>query len=305
MKIIEIHDLVKTYGQIEAVKSISFHVSKGEFVAFLGENGAGKSTTINIISTLLKKTAGQVVVNGKVLDKDDSEIRKDIGVVFQNKMLDDFLTVQENILCRGRLYGLSDSEINKRLVDIGDKIGINEFMNRKYGKLSGGQRRRADIARALINLPKVLILDEPTTGLDPYTRQSVWECIENLQNKTKLTVFLTTHYMDEAAKADRIIMIDKGVIVENDTPEKLKLKYSHDVLKMYPNNIANVEKTLNEQNIRYKREKECLLVNLKSSLDSIGLINNIKDKLLGFEVICGSMDQVFMALASSEKEQEK
>lgn len=302
MEIIKIENLVKDYGQIKAVKGISLTVKKGEFAAFLGENGAGKSTTINIISTLLKKTSGNVTINNHVLDKDDKSIREDIGVVFQNNMLDDFLTVKENILCRGRLYSLSDEEINKRLDDIGKRIGIDSILNRKYGKLSGGQKRRADIARALINQPKILILDEPTTGLDPYTRQSVWECIENLQKQTNLTVFLTTHYMEEAAKADRIIIIDQGEIVEDDTPENLKLKYSRDVLKMYPKQIENAAKMLSRQDIEFEQEKECLKVDLKTSLDSMKILNEIKNELLGFEVISGNMDQVFMKLASEGKE---
>lgn len=302
MDIIKVSNLVKSYEKVNAVKGISFTVKKGEFVAFLGENGAGKSTTINIISTLLKKTAGEIIVNSHLLDKDDEEIRKDIGIVFQGKMLDDFLSVKENIVSRGQLYGLSKKEITNRINDIGKKIGITSYLNRPYGKLSGGQKRRADIVRALVNRPKILILDEPTTGLDPFTRQSVWDCIVDLQKASGLTVFLTTHYMEEAAKADRIIIIDKGEIVENDTPSNLKLKYSHDVLRLYPKNIDMIIAKLTKECIQYKAIKDRIDINIKSSLDAIDIINNIKAELNRFEVINGNMDQVFMALASNSKE---
>lgn len=301
MDIIKVKNLVKNYNDVHAVKEISFNVEKGKFYAFLGENGAGKSTTINILSTLLKKTSGEVVVNGNVMDKDDNLIRKNIGIVFQQKMLDDFLTVKENLMCRGKLYGLSTKEINDRIIELTGKIGLEEILERKYGKLSGGQKRRADIARALINKPAILILDEPTTGLDPYTRKSVWDCIIKLKEQTLLTVFLTTHYMEEAANADKIIVIDKGNIIENDTPTNLKLKYSKDKLIIYPKKKQEMNEYLNCLDCDFCLGKEKVIVDLKSNLDAIEIINKIKRNILSFEVISGNLDQVFMTLVENNK----
>ena len=296
MSIISINNLVKSYNGTEAVKSISFEVEKGEFIAFLGVNGAGKSTTINIISTLLQKTSGEVIINGNVLDKDDDNIRKDIGVVFQNSMLDDFLTVKENIRCRGRLYGLAAIQIDERISELKEKIGIDKILNKRYEKLSGGQRRRADIARALIHKPKILIMDEPTTGLDPYTRVSLWDFVSNLREENNTTIFLTTHYMEEAAQADRIIVIDEGRIIENDSPANLKMKYSKDILKIYPKEISEMTDYFVSNKIDFKESKNCIEIAVESHTQAIERLVQIKDKISGFEMIKGNMDQVFLAL---------
>ncbi|MEX1377162.1 MAG: ABC transporter ATP-binding protein [Eubacteriales bacterium] len=300
MSIIIVNNLEKKYVNVEAVKSISFSVEEGEFVAFLGVNGAGKSTTINIVSTLLKKTAGIVKIDGNILDKDDDKIRKALGVVFQKPMLDDFLTVRENIQCRGQLYGLSNREIDDRIDDIKTKLGINQILNRRYGKLSGGQRRRADIARALIHNPKILIMDEPTTGLDPYTRESLWKFIEYLREQQNTTIFLTTHYMEEASQADRIIMIDKGEIIENDSPTNLKIKYSRDVLKVYPRKKSEIRDYFMDKEIEFKEETEYFNIHIKNHIQAVEILENLKNKIGGFEMIKGNMDQVFLALTTEE-----
>ncbi|MBN2878229.1 MAG: ABC transporter ATP-binding protein [Clostridia bacterium] len=300
MKIIKVENLCKSYGDTEAVKKIRFDVEEGEFIAFLGENGAGKTTTINILSTLLKKTSGSVEINNAVLDKDDDYIRKSIGVVFQKNMLDDFLTVRENIMIRGKLYGLSKDEVNARLAGIAEKTGISGFLGRRYGKLSGGQKRRADIARALINSPRILILDEPTTGLDPATRINVWECVQSLRKEKNMTVFLTTHYMEEAAECDRIIILVKGRIAENDTPQNLKRKYSKDRLIMYPISDNKLEEMLEGEKREYIKEKNRTIIYLNSSMDAIEILSKTKKEIEDFEVIKGSMDQVFMAVIAKK-----
>lgn len=299
--IIKVSNLVKNYGSLEAVKNISFTVEEGKFYAFLGENGAGKSTTINILSTLLKKTSGEVIINFNELDKQDNKIRKDIGVVFQGNMLDGFLTVKENLICRGTLYGLSKKEIISRMNLLADKIGIAEFLDRPYKKLSGGQKRRADIVRALINKPKILILDEPTTGLDPYTRQCVWESIMELKTQSGLTIFLTTHYMDEASQADKIIIIDKGTITECDTPEMLKLKYSFDKLIVHPKDYKAVENILQTMNRKFITKTQTIQIPLKESLEAIDLLAKLRSYILGFEVQRGNMDQVFMEATNNKR----
>ena len=192
-KAIVIENLTKTYGDLKAVDNISFYVEEGSLFAFLGPNGAGKSTTISILNTFLKPDGGRVEIGGRILGKEDSKIRAEIGAVFQESLLDPLLTVKENLSIRGSFYGLKGKSLKNAVADAIEKSGATDFMNRPYGKLSGGQRRRADIARALINTPKILFLDEPTTGLDPQTRLSVWETVSNLRKEYGMTVFLTTH----------------------------------------------------------------------------------------------------------------
>lgn len=280
---IEVINLKKSYSTVQAVKGINFSVEEGKFVAFLGENGAGKSTTINIMATLLKKTSGDVIINGNKIDANDASIRNDIGVIFQGKMLDDFLTVKENIFSRGRLYGLSKQTIAGRLEHLTKKINLTEFLDRPYGKLSGGQKRRADIVRALINEPKILILDEPTTGLDPYTRKQVWQSIKELQEETNLTVFLTTHYMEEAATADYLIVIDQGEIKAKDTPENLRINYSYDKLFVLPKHQQSMMNKLNEMNLNFTIDRDRLIVSLKNCFDALNIVNELKNDITAFD----------------------
>ena len=194
-KIIEVRQLQKSYKDVKAVNGIDFYVEEGELFAFLGLNGAGKSTTIDMLCTFLKPDRGSIKINNYEVGKDDEKIKSLVGVVFQESVLDELLTVKENLITRSKLYNMSKYEFNKNLEEIADITGIREIINRQYRKLSGGQRRRVDIARALINKPKILFLDEPTTGLDPKTRKNVWDMIRTLQKDNNMTVFLTTHYM--------------------------------------------------------------------------------------------------------------
>jgi len=292
--IIEVRNLVKNFEEVKAVKGISFDVAEGSLFAFLGTNGAGKSTTISVISTLLKKTSGEVSVAGHTLDREDEEIRKNIGVVFQESLLDPLLTVRENVMIRGTLYGLSKEEIVRRMDNLAKEIDTADFMNQRYGKLSGGQRRRADIVRALINQPKILILDEPTTGLDPSTRKKVWEIIGKLKKEQNLTIFLTTHYMEEAAIADNIIVINKGVIVAEGTPEELRLRYSSDRLHIIPLKSKSEElKKAIEKNV-FREDRDKIIVDLSDSVEAIEILNKIKDYIVAFEVIRGNMDDAFI-----------
>ena len=228
--IIEVKNLVKNYKDVHAVNDISFTVEEGSFFAFLGINGAGKSTTINILCTVLEKTSGNVKIGGYDLDKEKNKIKELIGIVFQGSVLDKQLTVKENLESRASYYGLNKKEIAKRIESLTQTFDLSEILKRKYGTLSGGQRRRVDIARALINRPKLLFLDEPTTGLDPKTRLQVWEIIHNLRKETGLTVFLTTHYMEETVDCDNVVIIDSGKIVANDSPHNLKKDYSSNSL---------------------------------------------------------------------------
>ena len=216
--IIEVNGLKKSYGNLEAVRGIDFYVEAGKLFAFLGPNGAGKSTTIDVLCTLLKPTAGTVTVDGHPLEQEDEAIRNSIGVVFQGSVLDPLLTVRENLMVRASFYKMDKQERKAAVREAAITADVMEFIDRPYGKLSGGQRRRADIARALVHTPKILFLDEPTTGLDPKTKESVWQTVFQLQKRTGMTIFLTTHYMEEAAEADYIILINHGLIAAKGTP---------------------------------------------------------------------------------------
>ena len=207
MNVIEVRNLTKKYGDHEAVKGIDLDVKEGELFAFLGENGAGKSTTINILCTILGKTSGDVKICGHVLGREDDLIRKEIGIVFQNLVLDDKLTVKENLYTRGSYYGLGRKQIEERIKEFYDSFELAGIMKQRYGTLSGGQRRRVDIVRALLNKPKILFLDEPTTGLDPKSRKIVWDYIDYLRRTKGMTIFLTTHYMEETRDADHVVIL--------------------------------------------------------------------------------------------------
>ncbi len=301
-KIIEVSELKKSYGKVEAVKGLSFYVEQGKLFAFLGPNGAGKSTTIDIITTFLKKDSGTVRIDGLELGKNDNAIRKIIGAVFQDNMLDGLLTVRENILMRGSLYGLRGAKL-KEAADRAIKAAeVEDFQNRKYGKLSGGQRRRADIARALVNTPKILFLDEPTTGLDPQTRKTVWETISRLQKETGMTVFLTTHYMEEAAKADYVVVIDNGQISARGTPAQLKETYAGDFLKMVPkaDRRQNVAEALKKDGLAFTENAGTITVSIARTMDAVPLIERFKDDLDSLEVLNGTMDDAFIAITGKE-----
>ena len=231
--IIEIEPLRKSFGDVKAVDDLSFQVKEGELFAFLGVNGAGKSTTINIICGELKKDAGSVIIDGFDLDKESSQIKKELGVVFQSSVLDKDLSVRDNLESRAALYGIVGSEFKERLKELASQLEFEDLLKRTLGKLSGGQRRRVDIARALLHRPKILILDEPTTGLDPQTRRLLWNVISDLRKNEKMTVFLTTHYMEEAAEADYVIILDSGKICASGTPLELKNQYTGDFITLY------------------------------------------------------------------------
>ncbi len=292
MKAIEVVNLVKTYGDIEAVKNISFSVEKDSFFAFLGPNGAGKSTTINIIATLLEKNTGTVKVANYELGKDDSSIRRKIGVVFQGSMLDDLLTVKENLEVRGSFYDISKYEVMNRINEINEYLEILSFINQRYESLSGGQRRKADIARALLNWPEILILDEPTTGLDPKSRKDIWKLIEKLRKEKEITIFLTTHYMEEALDANRVVIIDEGVIVAMGSSEELRLKYSSDRIKVIPHN--GFEEILIKDKVNYYIVNETINIIIDSCFDGLPFIEKYKEHIKEFEVLRGNMDDVFL-----------
>ncbi|HBQ63804.1 MAG TPA: ABC transporter, partial [Clostridiales bacterium] len=273
--------------------------------AFLGPNGAGKSTTINIICTILGKSGGRVRVDGNEVGREDDAVRRSIGVVFQNSVLDHRLTVRENIQTRAAFYGISGSEFHRRMDHLADVTGIGDFLGRRYGKLSGGQRRRADIARALINTPRVLFLDEPTTGLDPQTRRKVWETVHQMQRSGQMTVFLTTHYMEEAAEADDVAVIDHGRIVARGTPARLKETYSYDTLRVMPLDNDALSGQLKQMGLHADARGDRLEVPVRDSMHALGILKDIEKSISSFEVLQGNMDQVFMRITGRSIREEE
>jgi len=275
-KIIEVANLRKNYGKITAVKDISFYVEQGKLFSFLGPNGAGKSTTIDTLCTLLDFDSGQITINGLDLRKDSQAIRQMIGVVFQEGVLDTLLTVRENLTIRAGLYTSDKARIKNAVHEAVAATELEEFIDRPYGKLSGGQRRRADIARALVHTPQILFLDEPTTGLDPQTRKSIWNTIRQLQIKTGMTVFLTTHYMEEAAESDYIIVIDHGEIAAKGTPAALKTRYTTDTLRLSVLDESALRQIMEELKLDFTASAGEFVVKLPDTMAAIPIVENAK-----------------------------
>ncbi len=300
--IITVSSLAKSFGKVQAVKGIDFSVEEGVLFAFLGPNGAGKSTTIDILCTLTRYDSGKVTIAGYDLDKDAEQIRNNIGVVFQDNLMDKNLTARENLMIRAGFYHKTKTARKNAVENASQYAEITEFMDRKYGSLSGGQRRRVDIARALLNTPRILFLDEPTTGLDPQTRKHIWQTVERLQKENKMTIFLTTHYMEEAAKADYIVIIDDGRIVAQGTPYEMKEKYSyeHIRLKAKKGKEKSLQKYLDERKAKWETKTDYMDVRIGSTLEALPLLQPVSDQIESFEVLYGTMDDVFLNITGKE-----
>lgn len=294
MSIIKVENLIKRYGEKEAVKGVSFEVNEGELFAFLGENGAGKSTTINILCGVLKKTEGIVTICGYDLDKQSDEIKEQIGIVFQGSILDGCLSVYNNLKTKAAYYNLSKEEMQERIDYVVEVFHLEDILKQKYNTLSGGQRRRVDIARALLNRPKILFLDEPTTGLDPQTRVIVWDTLHKLRRENNLTIFLTTHYMEETALANDVVVMDHGLIVAHDTPFNLKDKYTTDRIIWYTEENENNNSILDNEKLSYKYNNDAYIIKVEDTQYAANFIANNKDIVKNFEVIKGNMDDVFL-----------
>ena len=295
--ILSVEHLVKTYKDIVAVDDISFMVKRGSLFAFLGPNGAGKSTTINVITTLLEKNSGTIKLNG---ESNDKYFREKIGVVFQNNVLDDVLTVKENLLYRGALYLKTKEKVLKRYEELVEFLNLKPIENQKFKTLSGGQKRRTEIARALFANPELLLLDEPTTGLDPETRQIVWQVIEKLKKEKGITIFLTTHYMEEAANADHVVIINKGKIKVQGTPAYLKEKFSFDRFKVVPIDKKQLVVQLEKLGRSYEKIADQYIITVEDTKDTLTMIEMLKDNIKQFEVVKGSMDDVFINVVGKD-----
>lgn len=289
---IQISHLSKTFKEVKAVSDLSFSVRKGELFAFLGENGAGKSTTISILCGQLSKDNGHIEINGTDLDENLDQIKRDLGVVFQNSVLDKALNVKDNLKSRAALYGIYGDAFEKRLKELAIALDFMDLLKRPIGKLSGGQRRKIDIARALLHEPKILILDEPTTGLDPQTRQTLWKFITNLRENNQLTVLLTTHYMEEAAEADYVVILEHGQIVAKGTPLQLKNQYTGDSITLY--HIS--EEQVKLLGIPYQAVRDGYRLVVKDTKQATDLIIQYPQLFADYEIIKGKMDDVFLAV---------
>ena len=296
--IIEISNLYKSFSDVKAVQDISFSVKAGELFAFLGVNGAGKSTTINIMCGQLSKDSGSIIIDGKNIDKDLPKIKSELGVVFQGSALDSALSVYDNLQSRAALYGITGEAFKARLSELSSLLDFEGFINRPLGKLSGGQRRRIDIARALLHNPKILILDEPTTGLDPQTRKLLWSVITNLRKDKGMTVFLTTHYMEEAADADYIVILDSGRISAQGTPLELKNRYTGDFITIY----NAKESDILALGMEYEKLRNAYKLSVPSTSAATELIINHPDLFTDYEITKGKMDDVFLAVTGKKLE---
>ena len=294
--IIEINHLSKSFGDVKAVQDLSFRVKEGELFAFLGINGAGKSTTINIMCGQLSKDGGSVVIDGADLDHNVDTIKRELGVVFQNSVLDKSLSVRDNLESRAALYGIHGEAFKERLAELSRLLDFEDLMKRTVGKLSGGQRRRIDIARALLHRPRILILDEPTTGLDPQTRNTLWNVISNLRKNEKMTVFLTTHYMEEAADADYVVILDSGKIVAEGTPLELKNTYTGDFITIYNADESQIKKLGAE----YESIRDAFRVSVPDTAAATKLIITYPDIFTDYEITKGKMDDVFLAVTGKK-----
>lgn len=294
--VIEIKNLTKSYGDVRAVKDISFSVREGELFAFLGVNGAGKSTTINIISGQLARDGGSVTICGMDSLSDGEDIKRRIGVVFQSSVLDTALTVRDNLVSRAALYSIFGAECEERLSSLSNLLDLSDIMKRPLGKLSGGQRRRIDIARALIHKPEILILDEPTTGLDPQTRKMIWSVIDGLRKDEHMTVFLTTHYMEEAAEADYVVIIDSGEIAAEGTPLELKNKYSGDFITLYGVSQSDVASL----GVDCETVPGGVRLSVGSTREATELILTHPELFVDYEITKGKMDDVFLAVTGKQ-----
>lgn len=327
--IIEIRNLHKSFGEVHAVNDLSFRVKQGELFAFLGVNGAGKSTTINMLCGQLKKDAGEIVIDGKNVENQMDAIRESLGVVFQNSVLDKQLSVFDNLKIRAALYGIDGQKFAKRFAELDALLGLKELAKRAVGKLSGGQRRRVDIARAILHKPKILILDEPTTGLDPQTRQTVWEVVNSLRKNENMTVFLTTHYMEEAADADYVVILDAGKIAAEGTPLDLKNTYTGDFITLYHAKEREVaalgvayeklgttkkksgmqekvqeitkEKLPGKPGAEEKSEEGIYRVLVPDTAEATKLILAHPEVFSDYEIVKGKMDDVFLAVTGKKQ----
>jgi ABC-2 type transport system ATP-binding protein len=299
-KIIEVRNFTKTYGDQAAVDNISFDVEEGSIFAFLGPNGAGKTTTINTLCTILEKTSGSLKIAGYDVHDDQAKVRRDIGIVFQESTLDSNLTVDENLKLHCDFYNVPRGEVRERIGFALDLVGLSDWRKARVKSLSGGMKRRVEIARGLVHFPKVLFLDEPTTGLDPQTRANIWDYICSVQKQKNMTIFMTTHYMDEAEICDKVAIIDHGKIVAFDTPSHLKRMHTSDIVKIRTSTGDVLREYLRQNEYSFTETGDVYAIQSKSIGETLALLGRWKDSITDFEVHKGTLNEVFIAITGKE-----
>jgi len=297
---IEVRNFTKKFGNFTAVDNISFDVEQGTIFAFLGPNGAGKSTTINTLCTMLDKTEGELKINGNDVTLQKDKVRNDIGIVFQESTMDGKLTVEENLKLHCDFYNVPKADVKERIDFVLDLVDIKSRKKSPVDSLSGGMKRRAEIARGLVHFPKVLFLDEPTTGLDPQTRANVWDYIHKLQKQKNITIFLTTHYMDEAEICNQVVIMDGGKIIAHDTPANLKKRYTSTTIKIKTSDAANLIQHLKERSIKHSTDNDLVTIYATSTADVLDIICMFRESIEDIEINKGTLNDVFIAITGKE-----
>ncbi len=298
--IIEVKNFTKKYGNFTAVNNVSFEVEEGSIFAFLGPNGAGKSTTINTLCTIFDKTEGQLLIDGKDITKEKDAVRSTIGVVFQDPTLDVKMTVQENLAMHCLFYGIPKKEVEERIHFVLTIVDLLDRRKSIVGSLSGGMKRRVEIARGLLHYPKVLFLDEPTTGLDPQTRAHIWDYVVKLQKEKNITIFLTTHYMDEAEICSKVAIMDHGKIIALDTPYNLKKQYTKDKAYINTTNEPALEELLSRNSFLYKKKEGYYSVETGNVVDLIEMLAEHKPFITELEIKKGTLNDVFLEITGKD-----
>lgn len=298
--IIEVRNFTKKYGNFIAVDDISFTVEEGTVFAFLGPNGAGKSTTINTLCTIFEKTSGTLLIDGKDVTTQKDEVRSTIGVVFQDSTLDSKMTIDENLKMHCVFYKIPKEEVEERIQFVLNLVDLLKERKKSVGALSGGMKRRVEIARGLIHYPKVLFLDEPTTGLDPQTRAHIWEYILKLQKERNITIFLTTHYMEEAEICNKIAIIDGGKIVAHDTPYALKKQFTKDKAYINTDKGPELELLLEQHQLDYVKKAGYYRVDAEDTNLLLQVLSLQKDNITDIEIKKGTFNDVFIEITGKK-----
>ncbi|MCL2631336.1 MAG: ATP-binding cassette domain-containing protein [Firmicutes bacterium] len=299
-KIIEVENFTKKYGKFTAVNDINFSVDEGMIFAFLGPNGAGKSTTINTLCTIFDSTAGSLKIDGKCVSSNKSEVRASIGVVFQDSTLDNKMTVEENLKMHCVFYGVPKTEVDNRIDFVLDLVELKDWKKKTVGSLSGGMKRRIEIARGIIHYPKVLFLDEPTTGLDPQTRATVWTYIVKLAREKNITIFLTTHYMDEAEVCDMVAIMDYGKIIAHDSPFNLKKQFTKDRAYITAKNCERLESLLESKSVGFQKKEKYYRIDIGEVSDTLNILSELKEDITDIEIRKGTLNDVFLEITGRE-----
>ena len=302
--IIEVKNFTKKYGDFTAVNDISFNVEEGTLFAFLGPNGAGKSTTINTLCTIFEKTSGTLIIDGKDVSTQKSEVRSTIGVVFQDSTLDTKMTIDENLKMHCVFYNIPQKEVEERIQFVLNLVDLLGERKKLVGALSGGMKRRVEIARGLIHYPKVLFLDEPTTGLDPQTRAHIWEYIVKLQKERNITIFLTTHYMEEAEICNKIAIMDGGVIVAHDTPYALKKEYTKDKAYITTEKGPELEQLLAQYELKFIKKDGYYKVDAENINPLLQVLSLQKEVITDIEIKKGTFNDVFLEITGKKIREE-